>query len=151
MPQSVAQIYLHIVFSTKNRERFLTGADLRQRVHAYLAGTCHNLACPAIEIGGVEDHVHVLCRLGKSESVSDLIRELKRESSKWIKGQAPQLADFYWQSGYGAFSISPADVPRVQEYVRNQEEHHRTVTFQDEFRRICHKYGVELDERYAWE
>jgi REP element-mobilizing transposase RayT len=151
MTQSVAQIYLHIVFSTKNRERFLTDRDLRQHLHAYLAGICNNLDCPAIEVGGVEDHVHILCRLGKSMKVSELIRELKRDSSKWIKEQSPNLADFYWQAGYGAFSMSPADVPRVQEYIRNQEEHHKTVTFQDEFRRICQKYGVELDERYAWD
>lgn len=151
MAQSVAQVYLHIVFSTKSRQRFLTDRDLRQRLHAYLAGTCNNLDCPAIELGGVEDHVHVLCRFGKSINVSDLIRELKRESSKWVKDQSPNLADFYWQKGYGAFSISPADVARVQEYIRNQETHHKNVTFQDEFRRICRKYGFQLDERYAWD
>jgi hypothetical protein len=84
-------------------------------------------------------------------TVSELIRELKRDSSKWIKDQSPTLADFYWQAGYGAFSLSPADVARVQEYIRNQEEHHKTVTFQDELRQICCKYGIELDERYAWD
>jgi putative transposase len=151
MPQSIAQIYLHLVFSTKDRSRFLIDADLRRRAHAYLAGTCNNQNCPAIEVGRVEDHVHVLCRLGKSGSVAELVRELKRESSKWIKEQAPNLAQFYWQSGYGAFSISPADVPRVQQYIRRQEEHHRTISFQDEFRRICQKYGVALDELYAWD
>jgi REP element-mobilizing transposase RayT len=151
LPQSVAQIYLHIVFSSKNRVRFLTVRDLRHRLHAYLAGTCNNLDCPAIEVGGVEDHVHILCRLGKTIPIAELVRELKRESSKWIKEQSPDLANFYWQAGYGAFSISPADVPRVQEYIRNQEEHHKTVTFQDEFRRICQKYGIEFDERYAWD
>lgn len=151
MSQSIAQIYLHIIFSTKNRERWLTEGDTRKRAHAYLAGTFTNLDCPTIEVGGVEDHVHVLCRLGKTISVADLIREVKRESSKWIKEQSPRLAGFYWQSGYGDFSISPADVERVREYILNQEEHHKTVTFQDEFRRICRKYGVELDERYAWD
>ena len=151
MTQSVAQIYVHIVYSTKNRERFLADRDLRQRCHAYLAGACNKLDCPAIEVGGYDDHVHILCRLGKTIQVAELIRELKRESSKWMKDQSPDLADFYWQAGYGAFSISPADIPRVQEYIRNQEEHHQTVTFQDEFRRICRKYGVELDERYGWD
>lgn len=131
MTQSIAQIYVHIVFSTKDRRPFLADRDLRERLHAYLAGTCNNLDCPAIEVGGVEDHVHILCRLGKTMDIAELVRELKRESSKWIKEQSPGLSEFYWQAGYGAFSISPADVPRVQHYIRNQEEHHRTVSFQE--------------------
>jgi putative transposase len=151
MPQSLAQIYLHIVFSTKDRVGFLRDADPRERTHAYLAGTCNNLDCPAIEVGGVADHVHVLCRLGRTISVAELVRDLKRESSKWIKEQGPTLVDFHWQAGYGAFSVSPSHVDEVQRYIQNQEEHHRTVSFQDEFRRICQKYGLELDERYAWD
>jgi REP element-mobilizing transposase RayT len=149
MPQSLCQIYVHIVFSTKERARYLQNTDLRQRLHAYLAGTCKNLECPAITVGGVEDHVHILCRLGKTICISDLIRELKRESSKWMKDQSPDLASFYWQSGYGAFSISPAHVEAVREYIVNQEEHHKKISFQDEFRRLLAKYSVAYDEQYV--
>jgi putative transposase len=104
MPQSLAQIYLHIVFSTKHRTPFLIDRDLRNRAHAYLGGTCRNLDSPALKSGGVEDHVHILCRLSKTLSVSDLVRELKRDSSQRIKEMSADLAGFYWQAGYGAFS-----------------------------------------------
>src|SRR5688572_12699553 len=107
MPQSIAQIYLHIVYSTKGRIPFLRDRAIRKRVHDYLFGTCENLGCPPLRVGGVEDHVHIACRLGKMNSVSVLIKELKRESSQWIKKLSSDLASFYWQTGYGAFSISP--------------------------------------------
>ena len=151
MPQSLAQIYLHIVFSTKNRRPFLQDAAIRDELHKYLGGTCNNRGCPVLRVGGVADHVHVLCRLGKTISVADLVKELKRESSQWVKTKGPELEDFYWQSGYGAFSVSPAHVEVLREYIGKQEELHRTVTFQDEFRRLLAKYGVEFDERYVWD
>lgn len=151
MPQSLAQIYVHIAFSTKDRQPFLTDVAFRDRAHAYLAGICKNQKSPSIRVGGVEDHAHILCRLGKTMAVSDLVRELKRDSSSWIKTQRSDMKDFYWQEGYGAFSISPAHVDKTTGYVANQAEHHRRVSFQDEFRRLCRKYGVELDERYAWD
>ena len=151
MPQSLAQIYLHLVFSTKHRQPFLKNNEFRQRTHAYLAGICNNVKCPALIVGGVEDHVHILCRLGKTITVADFIRDLKRDSSKWIKEQQSALAEFHWQSGYGAFSISPSDVGAVQRYSANQEEHHQKVSFQDEFRRLCQKYGLEIDEQYVWD
>lgn len=136
---------------TKNRRPFLQGAAIRDEFHKYLGGTCNNLGCPVLRVGGVADHVHVLCRLGKTISVADLVKELKRESSQWVKTKGPELEDFYWQSGYGAFSVSPAHVEVLREYIGKQEEHHRTVTFQDEFRRLLVKYGVEFDERYVWD
>ncbi|HEV3079885.1 MAG TPA: transposase [Gemmataceae bacterium] len=108
MPQSLSQIYLHVVFSTKNRARYLQNNELRIKVHAYLAGICKNLESPAIIIGGVEDHVHILCRLSKNISVANFVRELKRDSSKWLKIESSELSDFYWQAGYGAFSSSPS-------------------------------------------
>jgi putative transposase len=151
MGQSLAQIYVHIIFSTKHRQPFLKDMGLREQTHAYLAGTCRNLDCPALVVGGVEDHVHLLCRLGKKVSVSDLVRELKRESSKWVKERGPGLVQFYWQDGYGAFSVSPGHVGELKKYIANQEEHHHAENFQDEFRRICAKYGVEIDERYVWD
>jgi REP element-mobilizing transposase RayT len=110
MPQSLVQIYVHIVYSTKNRQPFLQDREFRLRTHSYLAGICNNLDCPAVKVGGVEDHVHILCRLGKKIDVADLLRDLKRDSSKWIKDEMPSLDDFYWQAGYGAFSVSPTHV-----------------------------------------
>lgn len=151
MPQSLTQIYLHTTFSTKNRKPFFNDKELRERTHAYLAGICRNLKCPALIIGGVEDHVHLLTRHSKSITVVDYLRELKRESSKWIKTVDTTLKSFRWQTGYGAFSISPSHVDEVRRYIQNQEKHHRKVSFQDEFKRICKKYGVEIDERYVWD
>ena len=129
MGQSLVEIYVHIVFSTKHRQPFLRDAEFRANTHAYLAGILRNSHCPVLVVGGVEDHVHLLCRLGKQTTISDLLRELKRDSSKWVKGQQPQLGDFYWQDGYGAFSISPGHVPELSAYIAHQEEHHRQETF----------------------
>jgi REP element-mobilizing transposase RayT len=151
MPQSLAQLYLHIVFSTKNRARYLQDQALRERTHAYLAGACRNLDSRPIIVGGVEDHVHVFCRLAKTLCVSDLVREMKRESSKWLKEQSPDLASFSWQSGYGAFSISPGHVELLTTYIANQVEHHKEESFQDELRRLLGLYGIEFDERYVWD
>ncbi len=150
MSQSLVQIYVHLVFSTNNRQPFLRDPRFRERTHAYLHGICTNQSSPSLRVGGVEDHVHVLCRLSKSLDVAALIRELKRDSSKWIKKENPELADFHWQQGYGAFSVSPSHLKPLKEYILNQEQHHRHESFQDEFRRLCTKYGVEIDERYVW-
>jgi putative transposase len=139
------------VFSTKSRAPFLKDAEFRERTHAYLKGICDNQGSPSLRIGGTEDHIHILCRLSKSLDVATLIRELKRESSKWIKEENPRLGDFHWQKGYGAFSVSPSHVPALIEYIVKQEEHHRRESFQDEFRRLCKKYGIETDERYVWD
>ncbi len=151
MPQSLVQIYIHIVFTTKHRAPFLKDETFCDRTHRYLAGICKNLNSPALIVGGVEDHVHLLCRLGKTIDIADLIRDLKRDSSKWIKVKQPQLADFHWQQGYGAFSISPSHVDGLKIYIANQEDHHRKESFQEEFRRLCSKYGLEIDERYVWD
>jgi putative transposase len=117
----------------------------------YLKGVCDNHGSPSLRIGGVEDHVHILCRLSKTLDVSALIRELKRDSSKWMKDENPRCASFYWQNGYGAFSISPSHVEPVKAYIGDQIEQHRQETYQDELRRLCKKYDVELDERYVWD
>jgi REP element-mobilizing transposase RayT len=151
MPQSLVQIYAHLIFSTKNRQPFLGDQILRGKLHGYLIGICENQRSPSLATGGVDDHVHILCRLSKTLDVSTLIRELKRDSSKWIKDKAPSLTDFAWQNGYAAFSISPSHVEPLNAYIEIQEEHHRQESFQDEIRRLCAKYGVNLDERYAWD
>ena len=151
MSQSLVQIYLHLVFSTKNRQPFLRDEAFRERVHAYLVGICNNVDCPSIKAGGVEDHVHLLCRFGKCIELQYFLRDLKRDSSKWVKTQKPRLSEFHWQLGYGAFSVSPSHVEALKRYIEDQPEHHRHETFQDEFRRLCRKYGVPIDERYAWD
>ena len=151
MPQSLVQLYTHLVFSTKLRKPYLRDSQLRESLHAYLVGACRNLGSPSLIVGGVEDHVHILCRLSKTMNVSELIRELKRESSKWVKSASTRLGMFQWQRGYGAFSISPSHVRDLTRYISNQATHHETESFQDEFRRLCRKYGLDIDERYAWD
>jgi REP element-mobilizing transposase RayT len=151
MPQSLVEIYVHIVYSTKHRKPFLRDERFRDRTHRYLAGICTNLKCPTVIVGGTEDHVHVLCRLGKNVGVPDLIRDMKRDSSKWIKAEQPKLAGFHWQRGYGAFSIGPSHVDALRRYIAGQQEHHRREMFQDELRRLCRKYGLDIDERYVWD
>jgi putative transposase len=151
MSQSLAQVYLHVVFSTKNRRPYLVDASLRDEMHHFLGGMCNDLGCPVLRVGGVADHVHILCRLGRSTPIADLVKELKRTSSQWIKTKDATLEDFQWQTGYGAFSIGPGHVEPLVHYIEHQEEHHRSESFQDEFRRLLDKYGVQWDERYVWD
>jgi putative transposase len=151
MPQSLAQVWLHLVFSTKNRENFLVDPEVRRDVHSYLAGVCKALGCPPVCVGGVADHVHLLCGLGRTCTIAELVQGLKLESSKVIKLKSPKLANFYWQNGYGAFSVSPSHLDDLVKYIQNQVEHHRTESFQHEFRRLLKKYGLSWDERYVWD
>jgi putative transposase len=148
MPQSLAKIYVHLTFSTLHREPWLTEA-IRPKLFAYLAGILPNQDCPAVKIGGVADHVHVLFVLTRTLPVSKVVEEAKKGSSKWLKTQG--VPGFSWQAGYGAFSVSASQVDVVSTYIQNQEQHHRKTTFQDEFREVCRKYGVTLDERYVWD
>jgi REP element-mobilizing transposase RayT len=150
MPQSLSAIYVHIVFSTKDRIPFLKDPSLRSRTHAYLAGIASQHQCPCLIVGGVEDHVHMLSKLAKTGSASDLVRDLKKASTSWLRGDGSGGARFAWQAGYGAFSSDAANLARLRHYIGNQEEHHRKTTFKDEFRAICREFEVELDERYAW-
>ena len=151
MPHSFAQIYLHLVFSTKGRQPFLDDREFRERVHEYLGGACNGLGCEVLQVGGIADHVHIACRFSRVLSVADFLKELKRQSTVWIKKTRPTLDEFHWQLGYGAFSISPTHVDPLVAYIRNQEAHHRTESFQDEFRRLLKKNGLEWDERYVWD
>jgi putative transposase len=151
MPQSLSQIYVHLTFSTKLRQPLLRDRDVCDALYGYLIGACVNLGCPSKKINGWEDHIHLLCSLSKTMSVSELVREVKRSSSEWLKSQAKSLREFYWQAGYGAFSVSPSHVGTIEAYIANQLEHHREETFQDEFRRLCAKYEIQIDERYVWD
>ena len=151
MPQSLARVVLHVVFSTKNRVPFLKDPELRARLHAYMAGALQNVGCEPILINGVDDHVHILCNLSRTVTIAGLVEAAKGEPSKWMKEQGAAHRDFYWQGGYGSFSTSQSNVEQVRAYIATQEEHHRGVSYQDEFRALCRKHGVEIDERYVWD
>jgi putative transposase len=151
MSQSLARICLHLVFSTKLRRPFLRDQTLRSEMHAILGDRCNALSSPVITVGGVEDHVHIACFLGRTKSVSDLIKELKRESTIWIRSRAQSLTAFEWQTGYAAFSISTQHIDGLKKYIANQEHHHLKESFQDELRRILDKCHVEYDERFLWD
>lgn len=150
MPQSLAKNYIHLVFSTKGRTDTIPKAHLKE-VHAYVAEILNNNHCPALSVGGTANHIHILYVLSKTMTLSDSVRLVKANSSKWINERNGKFNPFCWQDGYGAFSISQGHVDAVKHYIDNQEEHHRYATFEDEFRRICNMYGVGLDERYAWD
>jgi putative transposase len=149
MAQSLSQIYVHLVFSTKGRARFIP-TDLEPRLHAYLAGTLNAIECPALKAGGMPDHVHLLFRLARTVSLSDAVRAAKTESSKWMKEEGG-VRDFSWQAGYGAFSVSASDVEEVTAYINDQPRHHAVRSFQDEFRRLLQRYQIEYNEAYVWD
>ncbi|MCL1920343.1 MAG: IS200/IS605 family transposase [Kiritimatiellaeota bacterium] len=150
MPQSLTNVYVHIVFSTKNRCPLIDDS-VRQTLWAYIGGICRTLECFAFRVGGTSDHIHICCLLSKKVTQVELLQEVKRKSSLWMKTQGARYADFYWQDGYGVFSVSPPETGKVAEYIDNQHEHHKTRTFQEEFLAFLKKYGVEYDERYLWD
>jgi len=150
MPQSLALVIVHVIFSTHDR-RPLLQHPVRHDLHAYLAARARDIGCECYGVGGVADHVHLAVRLSRTVTVAKLVEELKTSSSKWLKTQSPVLKLFSWQSGYGAFSVGPADLPALRRYIDEQETHHQKTTFQDEFRLLLKKYGVEHDERYMWD
>lgn len=150
MGQSLTQNYIHIVFSTKYRQH-LIHPPVEEELHAYLGGICNKLECHVLKVGGYTDHIHILCMLSKKIALMKLVEELKSHSSKWMKTKDPSLANFYWQDGYGAFSVNPAEVDVVINYIANQKEHHRKKTYQEEYKATLDKYKVKYDERYVWD
>ena len=149
MPQSLSKILVHLVFSTKDRLPCLP-PKIREALYPYMATILKNMDCPAIKIGGIADHVHVLCVLSKNLSVAKLIEEVKKPTSKWLKSKGAACGKFQWQNGYGAFSVSQSSVPRVRKYIEDQEKHHQGLTFQEEVRGFLDRYHVPYDERYVW-
>jgi len=125
--------------------------DIRPQLNAYLATIARHGDGECYRVGGVADHVHLALRLSRTVCLADLVSELKTSSSKWLKEQSPALTKFSWQRGYGAFSIGPKDLESVLSYIDGQEEHHRTKTFQEEYRSFLKHYGIEFDERYVWD
>ena len=150
MPQSLAKIYIHLIFSTKNRERAVPD-DLRPGLHAYMGGVLRDLGCTAVEINTEPDHAHVLFLLSRTESLSNIVRQVKTGSTHWLQDKQPALRHFHWQNGYGAFSVSQSTLQEVREYVRGQRDNHRVMTFQEEFRKFLTRYEIEFDERYVWD
>lgn len=150
MPQSLAKIYLHLIFSTKHRQP-LIDKTIEQELWAYLGGVCHEMDCQPIQIGGYYDHVHVLCRFSRKLALMDLLEEVKKRSSKWIKAKGEAYANFYWQDGYAAFSVNPTQLAVVIKYIKNQHVHHSKIGYKDECRYFFQKYEVEYDERYVWD
>jgi putative transposase len=151
MPQSLSAVYIHVIFSTKERRPFLRDKSMRQRLHAELGGISKNLECPPLLIGGVEDHVHLLCRFSRKISQAEWVKEIKRASNVWLKEQGLEYADFEWQGGYSDFSVSHSSLEQVRKYIANQEEHHKKTSFQDELRAFLRKHAIEFDERYLWD
>lgn len=151
MAQSLAKILVHTVFSTKDRRPYLRDKALREELHRYLGGILTNLDCQPIIVGGVEDHVHLLCALSRTCDAAEMVKETKRGSSLWIKTKGGDLHDFAWQSGYGIFSIGFSQIEPVKEYIMEQETHHQKLSFQDEFRQFLTRYEIEFDERYVWD
>ena len=150
MPQSLARVLVHLIFSTKSREPFLSD-DIRRELHPYMATILKGMDSSAILINSVTDHAHVLFHLSKNHALCDVIETLKKDSSKWIKTKGRAYRNFHWQSGYEAFSVSQSNVVKVVEYIENQREHHRRRTFQEEFRAFLKRYQVRYDERYVWD
>ena len=149
MPQSLSKVLVHLIFSTKNREPFIA-QPIRPRLHAYITGILDNLRSPSLQTGGVADHVHILFALSRTISPAELVEEVKKGSSKWMKDDGG-VPGFFWQAGYGAFSIGESQAESVIRYIQNQEQHHRKVTFQEEFRKFLQRYKVAYDERYVWD
>ena len=150
MAQSLSNVLVHFIYSTKDRFPFLADKDIRRRMHAYLARVFREMDCSPIEVGGAADHVHVLCLLSRNHAMSELIREAKVSSSGWVKTFGGMLSKFAWQGGYGAFSVHPAQIDKVKNYILCQEEHHRIRTFQEEYLDFLREYDVPYDERYLW-
>ena len=149
MPQSLAALYVHLVYSTKDRSPALA-AEWRPRLFEVMGGIARNKECVLLEAGGVLDHVHVLVSLHRQECVADLVRDLKANSSNWIHQSIVNLTDFAWQAGYAAFSVGYRELAEARKYIREQVKHHSSISFQDEMRLLFSEQGVQYDERYVW-
>jgi REP element-mobilizing transposase RayT len=150
LAQSLAKIILHIVFSTKNRNRWLKDS-IRPELFAFIAGACKKAGSKTYRVGGTEDHIHIACTLPRTLALSKLLEEIKRSSSAWIKKQDDHFKLFAWQAGYGAFSLGKSQLPQLLGYIDKQHEHHRVRTFKDELQDLLDLYNVEYDERYLWD
>jgi putative transposase len=150
MPQSLSAVYIHLVFSTKERRPLLKDETIRESLFSQLGGISKTLGCAPIITGGVEDHVHLLARFGRTITQAEWVKELKRVSNLWLK-EMHSMRSFEWQGGYADFSVSGSKLETVKKYIANQQYHHRKMNFQDELRMLLRRHAVEWDERYIWE
>jgi len=150
MPQSLVKIYLHIIFSTKDRLPIIQ-PNIEVELYKYLAGTLKALDSRALVINGTANHIHILNLLSKNHAVCNILEDIKKNSSKWIKTKGTEYQNFYWQAGYGAFSVSQSKVGKIKNYILNQKKHHQTCTFKEEYVKILNEYNVKFDERYIWD
>lgn len=150
MPQSLSQIYVHLIFGVKNHESLIAD-QVRDDLHRYMASILIGLESPAVAIGSFSNHVHILFSLSRNYRICKIVEEVKKSSSKWLKDQKGVTGNFYWQNGYGAFSVSQSGLHNVVDYIQKQQDHHRHVSFQEEYRKFLRKYNIEFDERYVWD
>ncbi|MHB9026444.1 MAG: IS200/IS605 family transposase [Armatimonadota bacterium] len=150
MSQSLSRVVVHLIFSTKLRKPVLT-EEIREELIAYLIGILRNQGCQPIMTNAEREHVHSLFLLSKNHALADIVEEVKKGSSKWLKTKGAFFYDFHWQGGYGAFSVGEDQIEEVKRYIANQQEHHTQVSFQDELRALLKKHGIPFDERYIWD
>jgi REP element-mobilizing transposase RayT len=150
MPQSLSAVYIHLVFSTKQRRPFLYEESTRAELHSYLGAISKQLGCAPIITGGMDDHVHLLARFGRTITQAEWVKELKRVSNLWLK-EEHSIREFEWQGGYASFSVSHSNLDRVRNYILHQPEHHKKINFVDELRSLLERHHVAWDERYLWE
>ena len=150
MPQSLTKVYIHLIFSTKHRHPFIDNS-IENKLWKYIGGICKSLGCNPVKVGGTQDHIHICCLLSKDVKQCDFVLKVKKQSSKWIKTEGEKYKNFYWQSGYGIFSVNPSEIDIVVNYIENQKEHHKKRSFQEEFVAFLNKYRVEYNERYLWD
>lgn len=149
MAQTLTRLLVHAIFSTKNRTNLIK-PEIEPELYAYIGGICRNAGSPLLAAGGTENHVHLLISLAKTLPLADLMMDVKKDSSKWIKTRAACFADFQWQEGYGGFSIGESQVDDLKAYFARQKEHHRAMTFEEEYLAFLRKFNVPYDERYLW-
>jgi putative transposase len=150
MPQSLSSVLVHLIFSTKNREPFIT-SQIETELYPYMATIFRGQKSPTLAIGSVYDHLHVLFSLARVVRIAELVEAVKTDTSKWIKTKGQSFRNFHWQKGYGAFSVGQSEVPVIKNYIQDQKEHHRWVTFQEEYRKYLKTYSIPYDERYVWD
>jgi REP element-mobilizing transposase RayT len=150
MAQSLSSVLIHLVFSTKNREPFIT-PPIESELHPYMAKIFRELKSPSLAIDGTDDHLHILFSLSRVIKIAELVEEVKTSTSKWIKTKGPEFKNFHWQTGYGAFSIGQSNVPLLKRYISGQKKHHQGRSFQDEYRKFLEAYEIDYDERYVWD
>lgn len=150
MPQSLVKNYLHIIFSTKYRNDFID-EQIESQLFRYIASLCKEMESPALIIGGADNHIHILCLLSRKIALMKLVQEIKAHSSKWMKTKGDKYEDFFWQDGYGAFSVSPNNIFTVSNYIKNQREHHKEMDFKTEVLNYYEKYKMEYNEKYLWD